>query len=95
MTRSGTVVKETVEYRSSLCCEDMPRKFLDIRFSEYPFYWERCYAPFPASGEDGVKGRGPCRFLGQRPKPSESLSPAPLTDSEATFGLFFFGSAFS
>ena len=27
---SGTVVRRTVEYRSSLWCEDMPRKSLDI-----------------------------------------------------------------
>ncbi|MCR4945757.1 MAG: hypothetical protein K5929_02275 [Lachnospiraceae bacterium] len=38
--------------------EDMPRKSLDIRFTDYPICWERCYAPFPASGEDGC-GQSP------------------------------------
>ena len=34
--RSGTVVKKNVEYRSLLFGEDMPRKFLDIRVTDYP-----------------------------------------------------------
>jgi hypothetical protein len=34
--RSGTVVKGTVEYRSGASRKGMPRKFLDIRFSNYP-----------------------------------------------------------
>ena len=65
--------------------EDMPRKSLDIRFTDYPVKRERCFAPFPASGEDG-RGQSPqfgsrdgvpCGFLGQRPKPSESLLHSP------------------
>ena len=36
LNRSGTVVKRTVEYRSPLLGEDMPRKSLDIRFPDYP-----------------------------------------------------------
>ena len=36
LNRSGTVVKRTVEYRSPLFGEDMPRKSLDIRFPDYP-----------------------------------------------------------
>ena len=32
--------------------EDMPRKSLDIRFTDYPVSKERRCAPFPASGED-------------------------------------------
>jgi hypothetical protein len=47
MIRSGTVVKETVEYRSGFFCEDMPRKFLDIRFSEYPFLLGKVLSAFP------------------------------------------------
>ena len=63
-------------------CEDMPRKFIDIKFPDYPIQQKRgATAPFsclPArmgSGEARywVKGLVPCRFLGQRPKPSESL----------------------
>lgn len=34
---SGTVVKRTVEYRSAER-EDMPRKPLDIRFTDYPVW---------------------------------------------------------
>lgn len=83
--RSGAVVNRTVEYRSSRSagCEDMPRKSVDIKFSDYPVPAEKgATAPFsclPArmgsgSARKRVKGQVPCGFLGQRPKPSESLS---------------------
>lgn len=60
----------------------MPRKSLDIRFTDYPISAEKgATAPFsclPARMGSGkariwVKGRVPCGYLGQRPKPSESL----------------------
>ena len=45
---SGTVVMENVEYRSA-SHEDMPRKFLDIRFSDHPTIAEKGQLrPFPA-----------------------------------------------
>ena len=62
-------------------CEDMPRKSIDNEFSDYPIQQKRGnYALFLSSGENGlgnarywVEGLVPCRFLGQRLKPSESL----------------------
>ena len=48
---SGTVVNRTVEYRSSrqTGCEDMPRKFIDIKFSDYPVQQKKGQLrPFPA-----------------------------------------------
>ena len=58
---------------------------LDIRFADHPLIWERGNCAFPCfrrgrvRAEPGrrVKGRVPCGFLGQRPKPSESL-PDPI-----------------
>lgn len=48
--------------------EDMPRKFLDISFTEYPFAQKRAKLLFLPSGEEiRVKGQVPCRLLGQRP----------------------------
>ena len=46
-------------------CEDMPRKSIDIKFTDYPVQQKRgnCTLFLP-SGEDG---------FGQRPEPSESL----------------------
>ena len=41
LNRSGAVVKRTVEYRSLSFGEDMPRKSLDIRFSDYPISAEK------------------------------------------------------
>jgi len=38
--------------------EDMPRKSLDIRFSDYPPPQGKDIVPFPASGEDG-SGQSP------------------------------------
>ena len=60
-TRSGTVVKGTVEYRSParfLPGEDMPRKSLDIRFTDYPFIRKKDHFLFPAPSE-GVFGQSP------------------------------------
>ena len=34
-------------------CEDMPRKSLDISFTDHPLVPERSPCSFPASGEDG------------------------------------------
>ena len=47
---SGTVVRGTVEYRNTAePCEDMPRKSLDIRFTDYPVPQKRgLLRPFPA-----------------------------------------------
>ena len=42
--------------------EDMPRKPLDIRFTDYPGQRERGISPFPASGEDG-SGQSPEKKL--------------------------------
>ena len=59
--RSGTVVYRTVEYwnRRPVGCEDMPRKSIDIRFSDYPILWKRGYCIlFLPSGEDGC-GQSP------------------------------------
>ena len=74
---SGTVVNRTVEYRSSrqTGCEDMPRKFIDIKFSDYPVQQKRgnC-ALFLPSGEDRSgqrpemgQGTGPLRVLRAAP----------------------------
>lgn len=62
-------------------CEDMPRKSIDIKLTDYPVQEKKggAAAPFscfPARTGSGrarkqLKGRVPCRFLGQRPKPSE------------------------
>ncbi len=57
INRSGAVVKETVEYRSATR-EDMPRKFLDIRLTDYPKSQVSKRACRPASGEDGC-GQSP------------------------------------
>ena len=59
--RSGTVVNKTVEYRNRrpTGCEDMPRKSIDIRFSDYPILLKRGYCTlFLPSGEDGC-GQSP------------------------------------
>ena len=64
-------------------CEDMPRKSIDIKLTDYPIPAEKgLLRPFPdfrrgwvrATPDNGVKGRVPCGFLGRRPEPSESLS---------------------
>ena len=48
-------------------CEDMPRKSIDIRLSDYPIQQKRdSYAPFLPSGEDG---------FGQRPIMGQETSP--------------------
>ncbi|EFC99416.1 hypothetical protein CLOSTHATH_02375 [Hungatella hathewayi DSM 13479] len=45
---SGVVVRRTVEYRSA-SREDMPRKSLDIKLTDYPFSAEKGQLhPFPA-----------------------------------------------
>ena len=41
-----------------------------------------------------VKGRVPCGFLGQRPKPSESLQHTISTDFQGSFEPFYIGSVF-
>lgn len=59
--RSGTVVRGTVEYRSPARFwpgEDMPRKSLDIRFTDYPFIRKKDYSLFPAPSEGGF-GQSP------------------------------------
>ena len=81
---------ETVEYRSA-SHEDMPRKFLDIRFSDHPTIAEKGQLrPFPAFRRGWVKGRVPCRYLGQRPKPSESLSVTHIYSFQGSFEPNFF-----
>ena len=80
---------ETVEYRSA-SHEDMPRKFLDIRFSDHPTIAEKGQLrPFPAFRRGWVKGRVPCRYLGQRPKPSESLLLSISTIFKVRLSLIF------
>ena len=62
-------------------CEDMPRKFIDIKFSDYPVQQKRAIAPFsclpartgPGSARKWVKGLVPCGFSGQRPVPPEGF----------------------
>ncbi len=46
-------------------CEDMPRKSIDIRLTD---------RMGSGKARKWVKGQVPCGFLGQSPKPSESLS---------------------
>ena len=78
-------------------CEDMPRKFIDIKFSDYPVQQKRAIAPFsclPARMGSGkariwVKGRVPCGYLGQRPKPSESLLLSISTIFKVRLSLIF------
>ena len=71
---SGTVVKETVEYRSATH-EDMPRKFLDIRFSDYPISAEKGQLrPFPAFRRGWVRAKP---VLGQGTGPLRVLRAAP------------------
>ena len=68
------MVMETVEYRSA-SHEDMPRKFLDIRFSDYPIYAQKGQLrPFPAFRRGWVRakpvmgqGTGPLRVLRAAP----------------------------
>ena len=80
---------ETVEYRSA-SHEDMPRKFLDIRFSDHPNIAEKGQLrPFPAFRRGWVKGRVPCRYLGQRPKPSESYASFISTVFKVHLSLIF------
>ena len=79
---------ENVEYRSA-SHEDMPRKFLDIRFSDHPTIAEKGQLrPFPAFRRGWVKGRVPCRYLGQRPKPSESYASFLSTVFKVHLSLF-------
>ena len=74
----------------------MPRKSLDIRSTDHPLAWERDYCSFSclrrgrvwAEPSLRVKGRVPCRFLGQRPKPSESLQFSISTDFQGSFEPF-------
>lgn len=85
---------ETVEYRSA-AHEDMPRKFLDIRFSDHPTIAEKGQLrPFPAFRRGWVKGRVPCRYLGQRPKPSESYASFLSTVFKVHLSLIFLFSFF-
>ena len=85
---------ETVEYRSA-SHEDMPRKFLDIRFSDHPNIAEKGQLrPFPAFRRGWVKGRVPCRYLGQRPKPSESYASFISTVFKVHLNLIFLFSFF-
>ena len=85
---------ETVEYRSA-SHEDMPRKFLDIRFSDHPTIAEKGQLrPFPAFRRGWVKGRVPCRYLGQRPKPSESYASFLSTVFKVHLSLIFLFSFF-
>lgn len=76
----------------------MPRKSLDIRFTDYPISAEKgATAPFsclPARMGSGkariwVKGRVPCGYLGQRPKPSESLLLSISTIFKVRLSLIF------
>ena len=77
--------------------EDMPRKPVDIRPTDYPVRQKRGHcALFLPSGEDvfgrspsRVKGLVPCGFSGQRPEPSESL-PEPISAFfKVLLSLFF------
>ena len=78
-------------------CEDMPRKSIDIRLTDYPVLQKRATAPFsclPARTGAGrarcwVKGLVPCGFLGQRPKPSESLPGSISAIFKVHLSLFF------
>ena len=78
-------------------CEDMPRKSIDIRLADYPVPVEKGVVPFsclPARTGSGrarkrVKGLLPCGFLGQRPKPSESLQESISTVFKVHLSLFF------
>ena len=75
----------------------MPRKSIDIRFTEYPIYKGkglRHLSLLPARTGSGrarkwVKGLVPCGFLGQRPKPSESLSESISAIFKVLLSLFF------
>lgn len=78
--------------------EDMPRKSLDIRFTEHPVKREKGPPrPFPcfrrgrvwAEPSGRVKGPVPCGFLGQRPEPSESLSLPISAIFKVHLSLFF------
>ena len=83
-----------MEYRSA-SHEDMPRKFLDIRFSDHPNIAEKGQLrPFPAFRRGWVKGRVPCRYLGQRPKPSESYASFISTVLKVHLSLIFLFSFF-
>ena len=69
------------------CREDMPRKSLDIRFTDHPIFRERAMplSLLPARMGAGkaryrVKGFVPCGFLGQGPKPSESIGSSFLSN---------------
>ena len=59
--------------------EDMPRKPLDKRLTDYPFAWERHPVPFPASGEDGCGQSPQVKFRAgdaqRRGRPFQSVSP--------------------
>ena len=69
------------EAGGTAACEDMPRKSIDISPRIILSSRKGATAPFsclPARMGSGkarkwVKGLVPCGFLGQRPKPSESL----------------------
>ena len=59
----------------------MPRKPLDIRFTDYPYAVEKGLLLLfllpartgPGRARQWVKGLVPCRFLGQRPEPPEGF----------------------
>ena len=53
--------------------EDMPRKSLDKCFTDYPVLTLPPARTGAGRARERVKGQVPCGFLGQRPKPSESL----------------------
>ena len=54
--------------------EDMPRKSLDIRFTDYPIYMERCCAPFLPPARTGV---GRAHKMGQGTSPLRVLRAEP------------------
>ena len=69
-----------MEYRSAER-EDMPRKPLDIRFTDYPYAVEKGLLLLfllpartgPGRARQWVKGLVPCRFLGQHPELPEGF----------------------
>ena len=82
--------------------EDMPRKSLDIRFTDHPVSAEKKQCFFScfrrgrvwAEPANRVKGRVPCGFLGQRPKPSESFLVSISTVFKVHLSLFSFAPVF-
>ena len=85
------------EAGGTAACEDMPRKFIDISPRIILSSRKGATAPFsclPARMGSGkariwVKGRVPCGYLGQRPKPSESLLLSISTIFKVRLSLIF------